>query len=162
MIRWYVTSYVHADDFICRREFLSHINCPRTIPRRQIENTLWASPEFIENIPLKERLKRFMAMVYYMCVFADPPLAEILGGSKRTEHRGSSSRMPCERTTVSEEELDTLRNSIRIRLDSTWRVRDRPFPAKGETNSDVFPALFLRKSLQSLVALRGAGNVRIP
>jgi len=70
MIGWCGTPDVHADHFICRREFLSHIDGPCTIPGRQIENTLWTSPELMQNIPLKERLKRFVAMIYYMCVFA--------------------------------------------------------------------------------------------
>jgi len=77
---WCGTPYVHADHFIGRREFPSHIHRPRTIPGRQIENPLWTSAEFMQNIPLKERLKRFVAMIDYMCVSATPLLAASVRG----------------------------------------------------------------------------------
>jgi len=136
---WCGTPYVHADHFIGRREFPSHIHRPRTIPGRQIENPLWTSAEFMQNIPLKERLKRFVAMIDYMCVSATPLLAASVRGSKRTECSNPPSRLPCGTTKVSEEEWDTLRNSIRIRLHSTWRERGHPFPAEGETKVRSFP-----------------------
>lgn len=62
------------------------------------------------------------------CLFY-PAISRDLRGPKRTEHRGSSypPHVP-ETTKAIEEELDTPRNSIQIRLNSTLRVQDLPFP----------------------------------
>jgi hypothetical protein len=71
--RWCSTSYIHSNDFICRRKLLRHVNHPCPVLSREIEDRPRASPQFMDDIPSQKCLERLVSVIYDIRVLSTPP-----------------------------------------------------------------------------------------
>jgi hypothetical protein len=113
--RWCGTSYIHPDHLICRRKLLRHIDHPRSIPSRQIENRLRTSPRYMYDIAPQKCLERLMSMIYHIRILSTP-LAAIW--------RGQSAPNIGEVTSLSVMCLKRQRRQRRSRIGSKIRAKD--------------------------------------